>query len=279
MNHVRSTLVVAAAVLTVAVVIGCLGCGDSSSAPPPAPPSGPTAAPAPGPVAPAGGGAYDPAKATATIRVKAAFKGTAPKLPPIDFSKDEICVGKHKGVQVFPETIVVKDGNLANVIAYVSKGAERWTYKPKTEPQVLDQKGCTYHPHVFTLQTNQPLSVKNSDETMHNIHAVPKVNKNAFNRSQLNEKADVLSEKFDKEEIGLRIKCDVHGWMGAFAGVFSHPFHGVTGEDGTVTIKVPAGEYEVSAWHEYDKLAKPAAQKVTVADGETKDLEFVFEAK
>ena len=67
--------------------------------------------------------------------------------------------------------------------------------------------------------------------------------------------------------------------MLSWAGVFAHPFHGVTGVDGSVSIKVPAGEYEIGAWHEYEKFGKPAAQKVTVAAGETKEIEFVFEAR
>lgn len=279
MNNSRMMFAVLATAVVAALVIGCLGCGGGSSPTPPPPPApGPSAGPSSTPAA-TGGGAYDPAKATATIRVKAAFKGTAPKFSPTDAGKDKLCAETHpKGV--VPETLVVDGDKLANVIAYVSKGAEKWTYTTPTEAVVLDQKGCTYHPHVFTVMTKQPITIKNSDETTHNIHAAPTVNKNAFNFSQIGTKAKESTEKFDKEEVGLRIKCDIHGWMESWVGVFGHPFHGVTGADGTVSIKVPAGEYEISAWHEYGrKLALPAAQKVTVGEGETKDLTFEFAPK
>jgi len=63
-------------------------------------------------------------------------------------------------------------------------------------------------------------------------------------------KGCVLVKKFDKAET-FRVKCEVHGWMGAYIGVFEHPFFAVTGEDGSFTIKgLPAGEYTLEAWHE-----------------------------
>jgi hypothetical protein len=271
-----SALVLAAAIAASGVLAAC---GGDSSAPPPAPAGTPPAgAPAAAPAAaPAGGGsAFDESKATATIKIKATLKGAPPAMRPIKFDSDAECAKQHTAA-VPDEAIVAADGKLANVMAWVSKGAEKWTYKTPTTPVVLDQKGCMYLPHVFTVQVNQPITIRNSDGTMHNIHAVPKKN-DEFNKSQSKGAAD-LSEKFAKEEAPIKIKCDVHSWMLSWAGAFSHPFHGVTGADGTVSIKVPAGEFEVSAWHEYDKFTKPAAQTVKVADGETKEVEFVYELK
>ena len=46
-----------------------------------------------------------------------------------------------------------------------------------SEPAVLDQQGCIYEPHVFGMMAGQDLLVKNSDATLHNIHSMPKVNK------------------------------------------------------------------------------------------------------
>lgn len=273
--------------IALAVVALLAGCGEAGPAVPAAPAVAPPA-PAPAAAVPAavvpvpalvpvpGGPAFDPKTATATITVKAVAKGTIKPMRPIKFDADEKCSAMHKDPMV-EQTVVEKDGKLANVIAWVSKGAEKWSYDTPKEDVVIDQKGCMYHPHVLTLMVNQPLTIRNSDALTHNIHATPKDNEE-FNHSQMQGSKD-LTEKFAKEEIGFKIKCDIHNWMGAWAGVFTHPFHGVTGDDGTVKIKVPAGEYEISAWHEYSKFAKPVAQKVTVAAGETKELEFVFEVK
>ncbi len=286
--------------LALAAAAGALaGCGDSGSsavepaqaaekspAPaaaaivPPALPAAVATAAAPAGVAPVvappveGGPAYDPAKATGGIKATVKYTGNLPKMRPVKFDADPEC-GKQHTSAVPEETVAGKDGKLQNVIVYVSKGFEKWSYKAPADPVVLDQKGCMYVPHVFTVMAGQPIAIKNSDPVMHNVHAIPKVNKE-FNRSQLKGSKD-LSEKFDKPELPVIIKCDVHGWMKSWAGVFAHPFHAVTGEDGTAAIKLPAGEYEISVWHE--KLAVPAMQKVTVAEGAVKDVEFTFEIK
>jgi plastocyanin len=278
----RSPSFVLAAVLAASAVLAA--CGPKDASPPPAAPAAPAAgAPAPAPAA-GGGAAYDPAKADATIVVKATLKGAAPKMRPIKM--DDKCAAMHGDGLSSEEIVASADGKLANVIGYVAKGHEAWSYKAPAEAVVIDQKGCQYHPHVFTAMVGQSLTIKNSDPVMHNVKCEPKAN-DPFNRSQL-EGAKDLNEKFTKPEIGINLVCNVHGWMSTWSGIFAHPFHGVTGDDGTVKIKVPAGEYEIGAWHESSfvsktiptpKLTAPAAQKVKVGAGETKEVEFVYEVK
>jgi plastocyanin len=59
----------------------------------------------------------------------------------------------------------------------------------------------------------QPLKIVNSDETAHNIHAWAEVNK-PFNESQ-SSKGVETTKTFDKEEVLLPVRCDVHNWMNA----------------------------------------------------------------
>ena len=65
----------------------------------------------------------------------------------------------------------------------------------------------------------------------------------------------------------------VHPWMKAYVAVMTHPYFAVTGPDGSFTIdNVPAGSYEVEAWHE--RLGTQTAS-VTVAGGAaTADFSF-----
>ncbi len=272
----RNLLVVLGA--AAGLLAGCGGDGGGKTAPAPtAPkPAGGATETAAAPKPAGGGGAYDPATAPATLKVKTTLKGDAPRMRPIKFEADAVCGEAHKAA-VLDEAVVAKDGRLANVIVYVAKGAEGRTYATPSGSVELDQKGCMYVPHVFTVMTNQPITIKNGDPTMHNIHALPK-NNDDFNKSQPKGSGE-LTMKFPKEEVAVRVKCDVHGWMLSWAGVFSHPFHAVTGADGTAALRLPPGEYEIAAWQEYDKFARPAAQKVTLGKDETKEIEFVFEPK
>jgi len=269
-----------AAVLLAASALALAACGEESPpAKAPAPtPDAPARPPAPAPANPAPGTRtrFDPASATATLVVRARAKGTLPRMRPVKFDADPKC-GEINRQEVLEETVVARDGLLSNVIAYAKSGPERWTYPAAVGEVVLDQQGCRYLPHVFTIRTAQALVIRNSDPLSHNTHAVPAANLE-FNRTQLKGAKDI-TEKFAREEVGIRVKCDVHGWMGAWAGVFAHPFHGVTGADGTVTLRLPPGTWEFAAWHEYGKFTQPVPVSVVLAAGETKEIEFVFEAK
>ena len=59
--------------------------------------------------------------------------------------------------------------------------------------------------------------------------------------------------------------------------MFRHPYFSVTNETGGFNIKsLPPGNHTITAWHE--KLGS-LTQKVTVAAGEAKTLQFVFKAR
>ena len=83
-----------------------------------------------------------------------------------------------------------------------------------------------------------------------------------------------MTHVFDKPEVMVPFKCDVHGWMNAYVGVLDHPYFAVTKDDGKFELKdLPAGTYTVTAWHE--KLG-PMTQSVTIGAKESKDVNFTF---
>jgi hypothetical protein len=130
---------------------------------------------------------------------------------------------------------------------------------------VLDQGGCQYEPHVFGVFVGQPIAIKNSDPTPHNVHAQPHSNE-PFNFSQ-QPSTPAVTRMFDKPEIGIPLKCDLHGWMNAYANVVTNPFFAVTKEDGTFELHgLPTGTYTIEAWHE--EFGRQT-QQVTIADAST----------
>jgi hypothetical protein len=212
----------------------------------------------------------DPATA-ATVTGVVNFEGAAPKEPAINMSAEPDCAKLHSG-QVFPKVVDVADGKLANVFVWVKTGLEGKSFEPATQAVVLDQKGCIYTPHVVALQTNQPFQVTNDDPFNHNVHPLPKTNRE-WNRSQGADAAPV-EEKFPRQEIMIPVKCNIHPWMRSYINVVDHPFFAVTGADGSFTIKgLPPGTYTVEAIHE-SLGAKESS--VTLGPSESKQVDFKY---
>jgi plastocyanin len=205
---------------------------------------------------------------------KISLQGTAPKAQRLRMDADKVCKAAHKDPVMGEEVVVNANGTLRNVLVYVKEGLKVKKFDAPARKVLFDQKGCVYTPHVVALQTGQELEVLNSDPTLHNVHSLSKTNP-SFNVAQPKQGMK-LTKKFDKEEV-FKVKCEVHTWMGAYVGVFSHPYFAVTGEDGSFSLKkLPAGEYTIEAWHE---KYGTQTMKVKVGAADTQTADFAFQAK
>ena len=199
--------------------------------------------------------------------------GMVPMNALIRMNADPVCVRLIKEQQ-FQETYVVGDDDkaLANVFVYVKDGLGNYMFDPPTGTATIDQKECRYHPHVFGMRVNQPLEIRNSDPTLHNIHAQPTANAE-FNNGQPIQGMK-MTHTFTSKEVMVPFKCDVHGWMNAYVGVLDHPYFAVTDKEGKFDLKtLPPGTYTIEAWHE--RLGTQE-QMVTLGANESKELTFTF---
>ena len=185
------------------------------------------------------------------------------------------CTSDVKG-PVMSDAVLVNGGNLQNAFVWIKGGLD--SYKGPTapsEPVVIDQKGCMYKPHVVGARVGQKVVFLNSDPVLHNVRAVAETNP-VFN-DMMPTKDMRLEKVFEKTEVPVRAKCDVHPWMSAFIGVVPHPFFAVSGASGEFTlVNVPEGSYEIEAWHE---VFGRQTQKITVKPRETASLTLTFRAE
>ena len=207
------------------------------------------------------------------IAGKITFEGAPPKPGVVRMDSDPNCV--QPGVTSTDETVVVGgDGALRNVFVYVKDGLGNLRFPVPAQPLVLDQKGCHYVPHVLGVQVGQSVEILNSDNTLHNVHAVPKANQE-FNMGQPLPGIK-HTHQFSTREVMVPFKCDVHPWMQAWVGVLDHPYFAVTGADGSFSLKgLPPGTYTIEAWHE---SLGTQTQSVTIGEKESKDIQFSFKA-
>lgn len=203
------------------------------------------------------------------------FEAPAPTRRPVKMAADPACESANPDGRLGEVMVISPDQKIANVFVHV-KGITG-EFETPAEPANIDQSGCMYTPHVLGVMVNQTIAIKNSDPTLHNVHSLPE-NSSQFNNA-MPIKDQVIKKKFTAEEVMVRIKCDVHPWMSAYVGVLPHPFFATSAEDGTFTIEnVPAGSYELEAWHEH---LGTKTQSITVAaDGSvTADFSFAPKAK
>ncbi len=201
------------------------------------------------------------------------YDGNVPKLRPYDMNADPACADKHSGGKAANQMLVLGDGNtMANILVQV-KNPPAGNHTAPSEAAVVDQDGCIYVPRVTAVMAGQTVKFKNSDGILHNVHGLPKVNRefNIGMPPSLKEKDQV----FNKPEPVFKVKCDVHPWMNSYIAVMTHPYFAVTDTDGSFKIDgIADGSYEVEAWHE--KLGTKTG-KVTVSGG-AGTVDFSFSA-
>jgi uncharacterized membrane protein/plastocyanin len=181
-----------------------------------------------------------------TIKGTVRLEGTPP--PPKQLNVGT-CTSDVKG-PVLSDAVLVDHGKLQNAFVWIKSGIDASKAPPApAEPVVMDQKGCMYKPHVVGARVGQKVIFVNSDPVLHNVRSIAETN--AVFNEMMPTKDTRLEKVFDKPEVPVRAKCDVHPWMSAFLGVVAHPYFAVSGKEGEFSLEnVPQGDVEIEAWHE-----------------------------
>ena len=194
----------------------------------------------------------------------------APKMLKVD--KDLETCGHH---EMFSEELIIsKDTKgIKNVIVSIEGIEKGKKFSPPSSNPALDQKECTYIPHVLAIPAGTTVDILNSDKVLHNVHSY------AIKNSPFNEGVSTggkLPKKFEFPEL-VPIKCDLHKWMSAFIVIKDNPYFVMTGDNGSFKIdNVPAGTYKLQAWQE--KLGKQV-QDVTIEAGKEVKVDFQLKPK
>lgn len=198
------------------------------------------------------------------------FEGVPRRARNINMASVPNCAKLHATPAKSEEVVLGENGTLGNVVVYLRGDFAEYSFDVP-QAATLDQKGCTYAPHVMALMKGQHLRVTNSDETTHNVNATPRVN-GAWNQSQA--AGAVVDEVFGHAEIGIPVKCNIHPWMKSYVAVFANPYFQVTSADGAFKIEnVPPGNYHLTAWHE---VYGAKDQEVTVGASQQASANITF---
>lgn len=215
-----------------------------------------------------------PASLTGTVRGRVRLAGTELPAPAVieNTTDPEVC-GR---VQRAGDLVVDADSRaIANVIVSLRDVPGEHVPSPVQPSRlVLDNRDCQFVPRVAVLTVGSTIEAVSHDDVLHTVHLYGALEHNIALPDAS------ASRTVTVDEPGMiAVLCDVHGWMKAYVRVDAHPFHAVTGPDGTFAIDdVPAGSYQLEVWHE-----RLGSQTVTVrverGAGDELDIAYALEGR
>jgi plastocyanin len=214
------------------------------------------------------------------------YAGDAPAPEEINVDKDpEVCAVHAPKLS---EKLIVDKGSkgVKNAVVYIQKieKGKKWEQadvsaenkKRMAERHFsLDQKECSFSPHVQVIPAGSAIELRNGDPLMHNLHSYSMKN-SSFNES-IPGNGQPIEKTFQFEEV-VKVGCDVHKWMTAWVVVQDNPYFCITGDDGTYKItNIPPGEYKLQIWHEAFKKEDLKKQKKDIKAETNKEAKADFE--
>jgi hypothetical protein len=232
----------------------------------------------------------DPGTVTGTVK----WEGPIPKIPKLPITKNsEVCDPESRKSRDLERLLIGSNSGVENTVVYLKDITKGKAMDLPDARQHLDQKTCRYVPHILLVPQGGALGIRSSDPILHTVHMTGAA-------------ANNIPFPFQNQEIPVPmrrtgvvdLKCNAgHVWMNAEMLVVKHPYYVVTNELGHFTLTdVPAGEYEIEAWHEGWEIVREETvldvgaqvevrrpiysdprtwvKKVTVRAGQTSQVDF-----
>lgn len=158
---------------------------------------------------------------------------------------------------------------LADAVAYAVPLQKPAAKEPPREV-LIDQINKEFTPRVTVLQAGTSVVFPNKDNIRHHVYS--------FSPSKvfdlkLYSGTPAKPVLFDKPGVVV-LGCNIHDWMLAYVLIVDTPYFGKSGADGSIRLDgMPAGEYELKAWHpNLDGMAP--VQKIRISGD--KDAPYAF---
>jgi hypothetical protein len=182
--------------------------------------------------------------------VSGTVKWTGPLPHPASFpiNRDQqVCDPEASKTRDLERLIIGPQGGVANTVVFLKNISSGKALELAPARRFLDQRRCRYEPHILLVPESSTLHMKSSDPVLHTIH----MDGAATFNLPFPFKDQVISRNMPTDGL-VNLRCNGgHVWMNAEMFVIPHPYFAVTDESGRFQLTgVPAGSYEIVAWHE-----------------------------
>jgi plastocyanin len=162
--------------------------------------------------------------------------------------------------------------DLSDAVLYLEAPASVTTAaRPVTVEIAITDK--SYAPHVVVVPVGSTVRFPNHDPFNHNVFSVSEPN--SFDLG-LYGRGEAKSYTFSHPGL-VRIYCNVHPRMVAYALVMENRYFAQPGNDGSFVIdNVPAGRYRLHVWHE--RIPSEVVEDVTAGSGDA-ELQIALNAR
>lgn len=200
------------------------------------------------------------------------FTGDAPADTAITITRDErICGNTLRRV-----TVETSGDRLAGALVWLAD-VRSGRPLPLSRRFELVQNRCTFGPLAQVVVAGGALNVRSDDAVQSRTVVVDTRTLDTLAVLPFNSPGALVPLDAQlRQPAMLEIRSTTHPWMEAWVAVLDHPYFATTERDGSFTIEqIPAGSYQVKAWHPRFGLTTGS---VVVQAGGTVELELEFSA-
>lgn len=160
--------------------------------------------------------------------------------------------------------VIDKNGMpVSDAVIYAEAEAGRAPPKP-ARGAAVDQVNKEFMPFVTAVQTGTLITFPNKDNIRHHVYSFSPAKKFEL---RLYSGVPATPVLFDKPGIVL-LGCNIHDWMIAYVYVIDTPYFAKTVAGKARIDALPAGDYQVKAWHPQLRGTGEIARVKVVADRE-----------
>jgi plastocyanin len=128
---------------------------------------------------------------------------------------------------------------------------------------VVEQQDREFAPFVTVVRTGTAITFPNRDQLMHHVYSFSSAKNFQIKLYEGDPPTPIV---FDKPGV-VALGCNIHDWMRAYVVVVDTPYFAATDNKGLAHIaNLPAGSYELRAWHPYAVAEWHAEQTVAGTD-------------